>query len=131
MKVNGFTIHLYAAALDGSPTPRVGAELMTVAFEDFARQVESWPRMFFEYDGSFVWTGDDEHGQLWQLDGMAYDIGGWLQRLELKGWIPIDRWRELLGTVGWPSQQFTVHDLQSQLLMDVQAFTISTWSAPL
>ncbi len=131
MKDTGFTIHLYATAGDGTPIARVGANLMTITFEDFARQVETWPRMFFEFDGSFVWTGTDEHGQAWQMDGMAYDIGGSLQRLELKGWVPIERWRELLNSVGWPSQQLTVHDLRAQQLMDVQEFTSHTWSAML
>ena len=66
-------------------------------FEEFAEQVRDWRGLYFEMDGSFVWTGSHEtDGRIWQLDGMLYDADGKIQYLELKGTCPRKDWLDLL-----------------------------------
>lgn len=58
------------------------------------------PRCYFEWDGSFVWTGEldqDRPNQRdaagndagWTLSGMVYDIGTQISRIELRGQCPL------------------------------------------
>lgn len=87
---------------------------LAVTFEDVVSQLEPLPRMFIEWDGSFVWRGealDDATAATvtWQLDGMVYDHLGAVRYVELKGNCPIEPWETLLSILGWPQQELTIH----------------------
>jgi len=87
---------------------------LAVSFEDVVSQLESLPRMFIEWDGSFVWRGETQDGLTatavtWQLDGMVYDHLGTVRYVELKGNCPSEPWETLLSILGWPQQELTIH----------------------
>jgi hypothetical protein len=65
-----------------------------MAFEEFERMVGGEAGMFFEPDGSWVWTGS-EANRRWQLDGQLYDRQGQVIYLELKGRPSVAAWRRL------------------------------------
>ncbi|MFM8175729.1 MAG: hypothetical protein ACKN81_19495 [Pirellulaceae bacterium] len=65
-----------------------------MAFEEFEQLVGDEAGMFFEPDGSWVWTGS-EATRRWQLDGQLYDRHGRVIYLELKGWPSVAAWRRL------------------------------------
>lgn len=57
------------------------------------------PRCYFEWDGSFVWTGEIDQQSPnessasgndagWTLSGMIYDTGTQISRVELRGQCP-------------------------------------------
>lgn len=80
---------------------RVDRFAMDVTFEQVERVLSRLPRMFFELDGSFVWRGENRatDGQileLWQVDGMVYDVAGRVSRVELKGRCSVDMFTQLV-----------------------------------
>ncbi len=91
-----------------------------IAFEQVAEQLQTIPRLYFEYDGSFLWTGE-QAGTAWQLDGMLYDYGGQLQRMELKGQCPWDAWNRLLETLGQPAEELIVQLLEPPCFVEAPA----------
>jgi hypothetical protein len=105
---------------------------MQQTFEAVADRLQSLNRMFFEMDGSFVWTGNSSNvsGQdvRWQLDGMLYDVGGHVQRMELKGTCFQPHWRQLLATLGWPNQPLIAYDLVHSLFMSIDSLELSLWN---
>lgn len=115
-----FNIYLYAAAAESTEL-----QAFSVDFEPLVCVLEVQPRIHAEMDGSFVWTG--EEGGPWQLDGMLYDQGGKLQRLELKGRIPRSNWRWLLSLLGWPAQSLRVYDLIASQFQELTAFESHVW----
>ncbi len=112
-----FHAYLYGAA--GGP--------LTANFDDLAERLPQIPRLFFELDGSLVWTGPD-----WQVDAMIYDRGGVVQYVDIKGRCPRSRWREL---VGWltddsrndPTPSVSILSLPDRLLHDLQSFEEAVW----
>ncbi|XZE52499.1 hypothetical protein SH139x_004195 [Planctomycetaceae bacterium SH139] len=80
-----FSIYLYGPL--GGPLP--------VDFETLAERLSALPKMYFEMDGSWVWTGQQQ-GHRWQLDGMLYDANGKVQYIDLKGSCPLQQWKLLL-----------------------------------
>lgn len=79
------------------------------SFEDYAEQVESWPGMYFELDGSFVWVPDASSSksdseftapvERQQIDGMVYDRNGRIEYLDLKGQATIENWLMLVEPI--------------------------------
>jgi hypothetical protein len=86
----------------------VESNSMDCSFEQAVQKLEGLPRLFVEPDGSFVWTGAADalshSGHVWQLDGMLYDVGGRLNRVELRGSCPLQQWRQLCGCIQSDSQ---------------------------
>lgn len=113
-----FQIHLLAA-------PHI--LLMNVTFEAFADQLQSFDRLHFEMDGSFVWTGSTPLP--WQLDGMVYDLGQQIQRIELKGQCPKAEWQKLLSALNHPQQSLVAYDLQTAQFATIQYLEQSLWSS--
>lgn len=89
-----------------------------VSFEHVFERLQQLERMFIELDGSFVWSGKFAD-QAWQMDGMLYDCGGQLQRLELKGACPVSAWKELLECLTWPRQRVLAHCLDWHCMVDI------------
>ena len=48
---------------------------LLTSFEQLRLALEELPQSYFELDGSFLWTGEDEQGS-WRVDGMIYDANG-------------------------------------------------------
>ncbi|MBP90637.1 MAG: hypothetical protein CMJ64_28660 [Planctomycetaceae bacterium] len=76
------------SALQSTPLP--------VTFDQAADQLESFPRLHFEPDGSFVWVSDSDSPVAWQLDGNLYDRGDSVNHVEIKGSCVPDELRRLL-----------------------------------
>jgi hypothetical protein len=101
---------------------------LTVSFEDVVSQLELLPRMFIEWDGSFVWRGENQdtfaaESVAWQLDGMVYDHLGSVRYLELKGSCQLEPWKKLLSVLGWPQQEFTIHHVNEGRFEPLDSFT--------
>lgn len=98
-------------------------------FENLATELPQLPRLYFEPDGSFVWTGETTSNQ-WQLDGMIYDAAHKIQYLDLKGWCPWQDWMTLLkivaGEAGY-TPTWTVLQLPEQLPLRLSEFHSATW----
>ncbi|MEX2185671.1 MAG: hypothetical protein WD875_02710 [Pirellulales bacterium] len=106
-----------------------------VSFEQAAAALESLERMFFEPDGSFVWTENrtatvdhengpstDEIETSWQIDGVLYDRGGRLAYVEIKGNAPADAINRLLPALGWPEARLTFQLMREGVVLDEVAF---------
>jgi hypothetical protein len=90
-------------------------EPFTCTWEDAAAALEALPRMIFEPDGSWIWSGDIGP-QRWQVDGHLFDFAGRLHRVELRGNCPPESFDQLLACFGWPQQNLMfelVHEGQS------------------
>ncbi len=76
-------------------------------FEQFADRVSNWPGMFFEMDGSFVWSIPVEAlGERPQIDGMVYDRDDRIEYLDLKGNARPQAWLTLFASlVGIPEEE--------------------------
>jgi hypothetical protein len=108
-------IRLYAP--DGMRLPQ--------SFESFVDAIATWPGMFVEPDGSFVWAIDSGIAR-YQLDGMVYDRAGAIEYVELKGTCDARDWQRLCeallpnsGGVDRWDQRMRVHDVDG-----------SRWVAP-
>jgi len=91
-------------------------------WEDAAAMLERLPRMIFELDGSFVFSGNDESGRRWQVNGHLFDFVGKLQRLELRGECPPAAFDELLRCVGWPTQLVVFDMVREGVSVNEQEF---------
>jgi hypothetical protein len=118
--LHSFNVHLYSRIglpIDGLADSRLGLELVAnslfpVSFEEAGGRLEQLERMYFEWDGSFVWVGDTP--TRWQVDGMLYDHSGRLHRVELKGSCPQSAWRQLLNAFGVEPEWVVVHEPAGQ-----------------
>lgn len=102
------------------------------SFEEVAERLQQFDRMYFEYDGSFVWTGrsDEEDSRVtWQLDGMLYDYGGRLQRVELLGACPLPQWQELMRAVTPLPETLLIHLIEQHCFVPAEALE-RLWSSP-
>ncbi len=75
-------------------------------WEDAAAALEALPRMIFEPDGSWIWSGG-VGPERWQIDGHLFDFDGRLHRVELHGVCPPEAFDQLLTCFGWPQQRLT------------------------
>lgn len=119
-----FQIHLLAE----SSILHVSDEAMiAISFELLAERLQALERLYFEMDGSFVWTGSIPCP--WQVDGMVYDRGQQIQRIELKGQFPWNEWNMLLEALNHPLQSLVAYDLKATRFMTLQQLESSLWSA--
>ncbi len=93
-------------------------------WEDVAAQLEVLPRMIFEPDGSWVWSGET-NGEQWHVNGHLFDFSGTLHRVELRGWCPADQFDRLLTCVGWPAIEVTFEMVREGLQLSESEF----WAA--
>lgn len=103
---------------------------LAVSFEDAVSQLESLPRMFIEWDGSFVWRNacddsTDVESSQWQLDGMVYDHLGAIRYLELKGCCTQNAWKQLLSILGWPEQELIIHHVDEGRFESLDIFSLN------
>jgi hypothetical protein len=108
-----FHVNLFAAS---------GGESFAVTWEDAATMLERLPRMIFEPDGSFIYSGDEASGCRWQVDGHLFDFAGRLHRVELHGQCPAAAFDALLRCVGWPGQPLSFELVREGITLDETAF---------
>jgi len=119
-----FRIHLHAEPNLG----QIASEsMMAITFELLAERLQRFERLHFEMDGSFVWTGSTPLP--WQLDGMVYDRGQQVQRIELKGQCPKVEWNMLLRAIRHPEQSLIIYDLQATHFTTIQQLESCLWSS--
>lgn len=129
-------------------SPAALAVPFPLSFEELAAELETWPRLYFEPDGSFVWTGKwstaDQTdtvepavavettetataargaGREWQLNGQVFDREGKLLYVELRGACPTEEWTRLLRCLGWPETA-----LIAQLLREAVFVEAGVWN---
>ena len=75
-------------------------------WEEAATALELLPRMIFESDGSWIWSGGIG-AERWQVDGHLFDFDNRLHRVELHGKCPDAEFDQLLACFGWPSTEIS------------------------
>jgi len=78
--------------------------------------------MVFESDGSWVWSGDDQQGNRWQVDGHLFDFDDRLHRVELHGECPPEQFDRLLACLGWPATELTFELVRAGTQLDEADF---------
>ena len=93
------------------------------SMESFAEAVSSWPGMYFEMDGSFVWVPESTLGtQRSQIDGMIYDRNGFIEYVDLKGSATEVCWLEVfIAILGQPATT-APEEFDSRLRVHTVAF---------
>lgn len=78
----------------------------TCNWEQAAAALQCLPRMIFEPDGSWIWSGGVGTNR-WQIDGHLFDFADRLHRVELHGACPAEQFDVLLKCFGWPGVRFS------------------------
>lgn len=81
-------------------------EPFACTWETAAAALEALPRMIFEPDGSWIWSGG-AGSERWQVNGHLFDFAGRLHRVELHGACPRKEFDQLLTCFGWPEELLT------------------------
>jgi hypothetical protein len=108
----------FNTAIHGPITNRA----LTVTFDAVLARLELLPRLFIEPDGSFVWRGNTDDGQDWQLDGNLIDRGDLLDYVELKGTCPSERLDEILQALDWPEEPLSFQLPRQGVLLTEEEF---------
>jgi hypothetical protein len=99
----------------------VFAEPFQCSWEEAAQALKSLPRMLFEPDGSWIWSGGVGR-QRWQVDGHLFDFSERLHRVELRGECPSESLDCLLGCFGWPGVSLEFEQVREGTRLDETAF---------
>jgi len=94
-------------------------------WEQAAAALGSFPRMIFEPDGSFVFSGGVGPDR-WQVDGHLFDFDDRLYRMELHGECPSEAFDELLACVGWPETAISLELVREGVTLDEATFRLRT-----
>ncbi|MGI9470659.1 MAG: hypothetical protein ACR2NZ_03935 [Rubripirellula sp.] len=93
---------------------------IATSFEEVEQRLTKIDQLYFEPDGSFVWSGK---GGQEQVFGMVYDAGGQVQYCELRGRCQRKHWRLLYQAIaGTATEGLEVLLLPIQQLQDLQTF---------
>ena len=102
-------------------SPALSATAMLSSFEEAGERLSALPQMYFEPDGSLVWTSKSEEPK-WQVDGVLYDRGRHLLYVDLKGTCPAERFDALLAALRWPEQKLIFQLTREAVFLDEQEF---------
>jgi hypothetical protein len=105
----------------------VFAEPFTCTWEEVAAALETLPRMIFEPDGSWIWSGGVGRDR-WQVDGHLFDFAGRLHRVELHGECPPEAFDQLLRCIGWPDTTLLFEQVREGVRLDEAEFRRRTAS---
>ena len=90
------------------------------SFEEAESRLTRLPKLYFEPDGSFVWTRQAGREQIY---GMLYDASGQVRYCDLQGKCTQRTWRELCRAIaGGAVEGLEVLRLPDQRLQDLQTF---------
>ncbi|NOY30601.1 MAG: hypothetical protein GXP28_10675 [Planctomycetes bacterium] len=92
-----------------------------ITWEQAAESLEALPRMIFEPDGSWVWSGGAGETR-WQIDGHLFDFEDRLHRVELRGECPEEAFNQMLACFGWPRAELTFEQVLEGVTLDEKAF---------
>jgi hypothetical protein len=92
-----------------------------LSFEQAGEALQKLQRLFFEPDGSFVWTSPQGEPK-WQVDGNLFDRAGRLLFVDLKGTCTGQRFDQLLSVFGWPATPVMFQLMQEALFLDEAEF---------
>jgi hypothetical protein len=101
--------------------PEMLGTQFTISFEEASARLERLDRMFFEPDGSFVWTSSQLELP-WQVDGNLFDRSGRLLFVDLKGSCPQQEFEQLLSIFGWPETPVMIQLTREAVFLDVVEF---------
>ena len=93
-----------------------------VTFEQAAEILASYPQLFLEPDGSFVWVSPGGQDPAWQVDGHLYDRDERLLYVTLKGSCPPANFDQLLSAVGWPEVTLLFQFVRQAVYLDESQF---------
>ncbi|EMI15991.1 hypothetical protein RMSM_07107 [Rhodopirellula maiorica SM1] len=112
--IKQFHVYLYG--------PERGA--LQTSFEEAATRLQLLPQLYFELDGSFVWSADQ--GQ--QIEGMLYDANEQLQYVDLQGRCTQATWHAVLhAIVGSSAVDCIVMVIPARSLKNLPTFEQSIW----
>ncbi|MCA9230169.1 MAG: hypothetical protein KDA57_05935 [Planctomycetales bacterium] len=92
-----------------------------ITWEQAADSLQALPRMIFEPDGSWVWSGG-VRADRWQVDGHLFDFDGRLHRVELHGSCPEESFDQLLACFDWPQAEFTFEMVREGITLKESQF---------
>lgn len=92
-----------------------------VTFEQAGDSLGKLERLFFEPDGSFVWTSGQGEAH-WQVDGNLFDRAGRLLFVDLKGSCPSPHFDRLLSAFGWPTTAVMFQLVREAVFLDEAQF---------
>ncbi len=109
--------HLYLYGPDCGP--------IESTFQDAAERLQTIGGLYFEPDGSFVWSPDAGKQSIY---GMLYDANDQLQYVELWGSCDFSTWQQVMGSlVGPVKHDLAVMSLPQRQLQDLQSFEETTF----
>ena len=116
-------LRIYGTAAEAE-TPalgRVGAPLY-VSLETALANLEQFPRMFVELDGSFLWTGQSPEApsHQWQLEGTIYDDGQVVRYIDLRGDCALSAWKTFLAAFEATLATVTLQLVEDDLIVPGQ-----------
>lgn len=101
---------------------------LAIGFDEALDRLARLERAYVEPDGSFVWTsrrGGERAGAgqaWWQVDGNAFEKGGLVLIVDLKGSCPAADFDRLLAAFGWPDQPVMMQLVRSATFLDEATF---------
>lgn len=98
------------------------AELLGCTFDAAVAELATWPGLFCEPDGAFVWVSEHRAEPRWQLDGQLFDGGAGLLYVELRGNCPRSEFDRLLNQFGWPRLPLMFQLIREGVLLDEAEF---------
>jgi hypothetical protein len=102
------------------------ASPMAIGFDAAFDRLAAIERLYTEPDGSFVWTcsrtSDAAAPAWWQVDGNAYERGGRVLLVDLKGSCPPAEFDRLLAAFGWPQQPLMMQLVRAATFLDEATF---------
>ena len=99
------------------------ADPYQITWEQAAESLQGLPRMIFEPDGSWIWSGGVRVDR-WQIDGHLFDFEDRLHRVEIHGSCPEDSFNQLLTCFGWPQTRLTFEQVKEGTTLDEQEFRL-------
>ena len=107
----------------------VFADPFECTWEEAAESLQALPRMIFEPDGSWIWSGDVGPDR-WQVDGHLFDFDDRLHRVELHGNCPEQAFDQLLKCFGWPRQPMFFEQVQQGVRLSETEFRLRAHEKP-
>lgn len=101
--------------------------LLEVTWDEMAGRLAAMPRMIFEPDGSWVWSGEDSRGHRWQVDGHLYELADQLHRVELHGSCPIGCCEQILSCFAMARSELVFELVEEGVTLDAENFLL--WAA--
>ena len=113
--IHGCSVPTLLVSHDALATP------FAVTFEQAGESLGKLERLFFEPDGSFVWTSGSGEPR-WQVDGNLFDRAGRLLFVDLKGSCPPEQFDRLLAAFGCPAMPVMFQMVREAVFLDETAF---------